>query len=91
MLVHHAEARRRRRPAGSARPQLAPGAEHRPRVGAVQPVQHRHQGRLAGAVLADDGVDLAGGQLEVGVDQGTHGPERLADPGHRQRSGVRRR
>ena len=49
-------------------------------VGVVQPVEDVHQRRLAGAVAADEAVDLAGGQLEVGVDQGTHRPNDLLTP-----------
>ena len=34
-------------------------------VGLVQPVEDVHQGRLAGAVLPEQGVDLSTPQLEV--------------------------
>ena len=33
----------------------------------IQPGQHVHQGALAGAVLAQEGVDLAGAQVEIDV------------------------
>ena len=36
-------------------------------VGRGQPVEDVHQGRLAGAVLAEQGVDLAGPDVEVDV------------------------
>ena len=63
VLVHHADPRRQRvlgaadgrRPA--AHEDLAP-------VGAVVAVEDAHQGRLAGAVLADDAVDRAGADRE---------------------------
>jgi hypothetical protein len=45
------------------------------RVGLVEAVEDRHQGRLAGAVLADDAVDLA---LDVLV--GVNEAEFLVDP-----------
>jgi hypothetical protein len=84
VLVHHADAQADRVP---RRPDVdLPAVDaDLAGVGPVQPVEHVHQRRLAGAVAADEAVDLAGGQLEVGVDEGPHRPERLADPGHRQR------
>ena len=41
-------------------------------VGLLQAVEHLHQGRLAGAVLADQGVDLALGHLQVDLVVGDH-------------------
>jgi hypothetical protein len=41
-------------------------------VGLLQPVQHLHQGRLAGPVLADQGVDRALGHLQVDLVVGDH-------------------
>src|SRR5690606_24001590 len=37
----------------------------RPGIGSIQPGEHVGQGRLAGAVLAEQRVDLAGPHLEV--------------------------
>ena len=45
-------------------------------VGPVQPGQDVHQRALAGAVLAEQGVDLAGAQVEVDVVVGERRPER---------------
>ena len=78
LLVHHADAGRQR---------LARRAEmHRPAVDrhaavvlAVQAGDDLHQGRLAGAVLAHQAVDLAGAQHEVDVAQGRDAAERLGD------------
>jgi hypothetical protein len=47
------------------------------RVGAGDDLDQRG---LAGAVVADEGDDLAGGDLEVDLRQGLHGAEPLADP-----------
>ena len=41
-------------------------------VGLLQAVEHLHQGRLAGAVLAHQGVDLALGHLQVDLVVGDH-------------------
>ena len=54
----------------------------RPGVAPVDPRQDLHEGRLAGAVLADEGVDLARPQLELGPVERVDARERLADPVH---------
>ena len=53
--------------------------EDRPAVGLVDPGQDLDQGALAGAVLADEGVDLAGHQVERHVGQRLGGSEALRD------------
>jgi hypothetical protein len=64
---------------------VAPGvaAEQRglARVGAEQAEQDPDGGRLAGAVGAEEAVDLAGGDLELELVEGTHVAERLRQPG----------
>ena len=79
VLVHHADAQLDgiRRTAEVHR--FAPN-EDLAGVGLVQPVQHVHQGRLAGAVLAEQAVDLPGAELEVDVLVGDHTGEGLGDP-----------
>ena len=49
-------------------------------VGLVQPVEDVHQGRLAGAVLAEQRVDLACTQVEVHAVVGHERAEALRDP-----------
>ena len=49
------------------------------RVRGVEPVEDAHQGRLAGAVLAEQGVYLAAPQVEVDVVVGEHARELLRD------------
>ena len=39
--------------------------EHLALVGVVEPIEDRHQGRLAGAVLPQQGVHLTAAQVEV--------------------------
>ena len=48
-------------------------------VGLVQAVEHVHQRGLAGAVLAEQAVDLAGLDREVDVVVGDQGAEPLGD------------
>ncbi len=62
-----------------------------PLVRRVDPLQDLHQGRLAGAVAADEGVHLALAQVEVDPVQDADAGETLADPGHPYRDGVHRR
>ena len=73
VLVHHADARRD----GVGRAGEAHGRAvdaDRPLVGALHPVDDLHERGLAGAVLPDDGVHLAGheaqGHVAVGDDAG---------------------
>ena len=59
----------------------------------VRAAEDLDQGRLAGAVLAGEHMDLAAEALEVDVDEHRHGAEPLADPAHAQEGSerVRRR
>ena len=60
-------------------------------VGHGQPVEDVHQGRLAGAVLAEQGVDLAGTQVEIDRVVGEHARIALGDArASRARGGDRR-
>jgi hypothetical protein len=49
-------------------------------VGRVEPVEDVHQRRFAGAVLAQQRVNLAAAQIEVHVVVGEHPGEPLCDP-----------
>ena len=51
-----------------------------PRVRPVEAVEDVHQGRLAGPVLSEKGVDFAVRQLEVDAVIGDDGTEALGDP-----------
>ena len=53
-------------------------------VGLQQPVEHVHQRRLAGAVLAEQRVDLTGLDDEVDVVVGHEAAEALRDAGQLQ-------
>ena len=53
-----------------------------PGVGRDEPAEHFHERGLAGAVLADERVDLAGRDLERRVAIRAHRSERLRDPAH---------
>ena len=56
----------------------------------VDPAEHLHQGRLPGAVLPADGMDLAVPDGEVDIAQRGHVAESLGDVPHfQQRSGAR--
>ena len=46
--------------------------------------EHLHQRRFAGAVLADDGVDLAGTHVQIDVLKGLHTRKSLGDAAHLQ-------
>src|SRR5690606_30185944 len=61
-----------------------------PGIRLVDPGDDLHQGRLAGTVLAHDGMDLARKDVEVDVVQRPHTRERLRDPAQREQ-GRRRR
>ncbi len=61
--------------------------EHFPLVGLDQPVEDVHERALAGAVLAEEGMDLAGPDIEVDVVVGEHARELLRDPAHAERRG----
>ena len=78
MLVDHADAVRDRVVrAGEAH--LAAVDVHGTRVGRVEAVQHAHQGRLAGPVLADDAVHRRARHRQVDAVVGPHGAETLVD------------
>ena len=53
-----------------------------PALGIVDAVQDLEDRRLAGAVLAEQGVDLAGADVEGDVLEGAHAAETLRDAGH---------
>ena len=79
VLVHHADAAVDR---VSRRAQLrrrAPDRD-RARVGMHEPGEHVHQRGLAGAVLAEERVDLPGAKVEVDVVVGQYARELLHDP-----------
>jgi hypothetical protein len=54
-----------------------------PAVAVVDAHQDVHQRRLAGAVLADEGVNLAREDIEVDAVEGEHAGECLDDATHR--------
>ena len=56
--------------------------DHLAGVALVDAGQDLHQGGLAGAVLADQGVDLALADVEVDVGERQHAGEALGDPTH---------
>ena len=64
VLVHHADAGRHRVARTLEGDRLAVDQDLAP-VGLVEPVEHVHQRALAGAVLAEQGVDLAGLDRQV--------------------------
>ena len=53
-------------------------------IGAVRidAAQHLHQRRFAGAVFADDGVDLARADIQIDIVQRLHARKRLGDAAH---------
>ena len=61
------------------------------RVGREQPVQDVHQRALAGAVLAEEGVDLAGPDEQVDAVVGDDAGEALGDAAHLEARGGRAR
>ena len=60
-------------------------------VGRVEPVEDVHQRRLAGAVLAEQRMDLAAAQVEVDVVVGEHAREPLRDPAQLEQRCLRHR
>ena len=78
MLVHHADAARDRI-SGGGEGNLLPLEVDLAGVRVVQPVEDVHQRRLAGAVLAEQGVYLTAQQLEVNVVVREHAGELLGD------------
>jgi len=70
------------RPARRVRPALQ---DHAPGVGLKGAGEDLHEGALAGAVLADEGVDLAGANVEVHLNQRPGRAEGLGDADHAKR------
>src|SRR5690606_24920280 len=91
VLVDHADAGPDR-VLGALDPALFAVDPDRAPVGLVVAVEDVHERRLAGAVLADDAVDGAGGDRQVDVPVGVHRAEALvdADQLNRRRRGWRR-
>ena len=89
VLVDHARPRRHGRPpTGRAAERLPVHGEAHPGVGRVVAGQDLDQGRLPGAVLADEGVDLARLARRASIAKHRGGAERLADAVCFQASGV---
>ncbi len=78
VLVHHADAGGDRL-LGVAADVLDAVDDDRALIGLQQPVQHVHQGRLAGPVLPQQAVDLAGHDVQVDAVVGHQRPEPLGD------------
>ena len=55
-----------------------------------QAVEDVHEGRLAGPVLAEEGVDLAGADVQVDAVVGDHPGIALRDAAHLERGGATR-
>ena len=90
MLVDHADAERRRRLRVGDPPHLAVDLDLAA-VGRDEPDQDLHQRRLAGAVLAEDAVDLAAVEVEVDAVAGDDVAVALGDPcGWRRRDAADR-
>ena len=83
MLVHHAEARREGGPRRTRR-QRPPERLDRARIGRVMAEEDVHQRRLARAVLAKKGKDLALMEGEADILVGRQPAEPLGDPGQPQ-------
>ena len=77
---------------GSASETCSPAPGDVPLVGLVRTGEDLDQGRLAGAVLAEQAVHLAGADVEVDAVEGADARELLDDAVHlEQRSGARPR
>ena len=68
----------------------SPSSRISPSSGAGEAVEDVHQGRLAGAVLAEQGVDLAGPDVEVDAVVGDHARIALRDAAHLERGRAER-
>ena len=93
VLVDHPEAGGDRVPRGAER-HRPPVDEDLPGIGLVQPVEDVHQRALPGAVLAEEGMDLAGREGEVDAVVGDDAGEPLDDAAEldgRHRAGDGRR
>jgi hypothetical protein len=88
VLMHHANAgcnrilRRVQRERAVA--QFEPAA-----IGQLKPVKHFHEGRFAGAVLAQHGVNFAGPQVERNLGVRHDGAIGLCDPDRAEKWGFR--
>ena len=91
LLMHHADAGREG-VARRAEMDLVAVERHAAAILRVYARDDLHQRRLAGAVLADQAVDLAGAQHEIDVAQGRDAAEGLRDAIHGEpRRAVARR
>ena len=81
VLEHHADAELRAPPPGLCGLVGPAGEAHRARVGPHDAVDHLHQGRLAGAVLAEQRMDLACADGEATLVVGHDRRKRLGDAG----------
>ena len=73
---------------GELTDELAAVERDRPRVRPLDPGQDLDERGLAGPVLADEGVDLACGQVEVHAVEGLHAREGLEMPRMDRRRSV---
>ena len=83
MLVNHGDAARER-VGGSARAVGVPAEQESAAIGPIEAEDQVAQRRLAGAVLAQQAVDLAGAKFEVDVGKRCERSEALADTACRQ-------
>ena len=90
LLVDHADAEVERGPRVGDLDRLALEADLAA-IGLVDAGQDLHEGRLAGAVLTDERVDLPRSQLEGRIDERADAREFLGDPGHLDERFVHRR
>ena len=82
MLVHHAD------PLSDCIPRIANARRLTPQVdrsgiGLLQPVEDLHQGGFAGAIFADQSVNLPGLQVEADPVVGPYAGENFGDFFHR--------
>ena len=81
LLRDHHDARRMRL-ARLGEPHGLAGERIVPWSGVITPDSDAHQRALAGAVLAEQDVDLAGQEVEIDAAQRVHAAEPLLDPGN---------
>ena len=87
VLVHHADPVGCRI-VGRAQVQLLAVEQDVARVGPIEAGEHRAEGGLAGAVLAEQAVDLAADEVETDPVDGGNAVERLAELPDLQRDGA---